>query len=143
MIALDANLLVYAHRSRTPEHARARKAIERAAGGPSGWGMAAASVSEFWAVATHPASEGKPSTAKQAAAYISALVAAGAQIWLPGSGFGVRLLQTASDLNVVGSRVFDLQIALTVFEGRATELWTHDAKFVKIPGLRLHHPLID
>lgn len=143
MIALDTNLLVYAHRARTPEHARARKAIERAAGDPSGWGMAAVSVAEFWAVATHPASEGKPSTPKQAAAYIAELIAAGAQVWLPGSGFGERLLQVAADLNVVGPRIFDLQIALSVFEGGATELWTHDAKFVKIPGLRLHDPLRD
>ena len=141
MIAIDTNLLVYAHRSRTPEHARARKAIERAAGASAGWGVAAASVTAFWAVATHPASEGKPSTPKQAAAFMAALVDAGAQIWLPGSGFGERLLQTASDLGVVGSRVFDLQIALTVFEGGATELWTHDARFVKLPGLRLHDPL--
>lgn len=141
MIAIDTNLLIYAHRSRTPEHARARKAIERAASDAAGWGLAAASVAEFWAVATHPASEGKPSTPKQAAAFMAALVDAGAQIWLPGSGFGTRLLQLASDLNVVGSRVFDLQIALSVFEGGATELWTHDAKFVKVPGLRLHDPL--
>lgn len=143
MIALDTNVLIYAHRSRTPEHSRARKAIERAAGDPSGWGMAAASVSEFWAIATHPASQGKPSTPKQAGAYIAALSAAGAQIWLPGAGFGERLLQAAADLNVVGPRIFDLQIALSVFEGGATELWTHDARFVKIPGLRLHDPLID
>lgn len=143
MIGLDTNLLVYAHRSRTPEHARARKAIERAAGDPSGWGMAAVSVAEFWAVATHPASEGKPSTPKQAAAYIAELISAGAQVWLPGSGFAERLLQVATDLNVVGPRIFDLQIALSVFEGGATELWTHDAKFVKIPGLRLHDPLSD
>lgn len=141
MIAIDTNLLVYAHRSRTPEHARARKAIERAAGDSAGWGFAAASVAEFWAVATHPASEGKPSTPKQAGAYVAALVAAGAQIWLPGAGFGERLLQAAADLQVVGPRVFDVQIALSVFEGGATELWTHDARFVKLPGLRLHDPL--
>jgi len=143
MIAIDTNLLVYAHRSRTPEHAGARKAIDRAAGDPSGWGIAAASVSEFWAIATHPASVGKPSTPKQAAAYIAALIAGGAQIWVPGSGFGERLLQAASDLNVIGPRIFDLQIALSVFEGGATELWTHDARFVKLAGLRLHDPLID
>ena len=54
MIAIDTNLLVYAHRSRTAEHVRARKAIERAAGDAAGWGVAAASVaeSELW---THDA----------------------------------------------------------------------------------------
>lgn len=141
MIAIDTNLLVYAHRSRTPEHGRARKAIERAAADTAGWGMAAPSLAEFWAIATHPASAGRPSTPAQASAFIAALVKAGAQIWLPGRGFGDRLLQVATDLKVVGARVFDLQIALTAFEGGATDLWTHDAKFVKIPGLRLRDPL--
>ncbi len=92
-------------------------------------------------VATHPASAGRPSTPKQAAAFIAALVKSGAQIWLPGPGFGDRLLQVAADLDVTGPRVFDLQIALTAFEGGATELWTHDTRFVKVPGLRLHDPL--
>ncbi len=141
MIAIDTNLLVYAHRSRTSEHARARKAIDRAAAGDEGWGIAAATVTEFWAIATHPASAGRPSTANQAAAFVRALVQAGAQIWLPGPGFGDRLLQLATDLDVIGARVFDLQIALAAFEGGATELWTHDVRFVKIPGLRLHDPL--
>ena len=141
MIAIDTNLLVYAHRARTSEHARARKAIERAAAGDAGWGIAAPSLTEFWAIATHPASEGRPSTPSQAAAFVGALVKAGAQIWLPGPGFGDRLLQVATDLHVVGARVFDLQIALTAFEGGATDLWTHDARFVTIPGLRLDDPL--
>ena len=104
-------------------------------------GFAAASLTEFWAIVTHPASEGRPSTPGQAAAFVSALVRSGAQIWLPGPGFGDRLLQLATDLIVVGARVFDLQIALAAFEGGATDLWTHDARFVKIPGLRLHDPL--
>jgi hypothetical protein len=42
---------------------------------------------------------------------------------------------------VGGSRVFDLQIALCAFEGGARELWSHDARFVTIPGLRLVQPL--
>jgi hypothetical protein len=141
MIAIDTNLLVYAHRSRTTLHAQARKAIDRAAAGAEGWGIAAVSLPEFWAIATHPAAEGQPSTPSQAGAFVKELVQAGAQIWLPGPGFGDRLLQLAIDLDVAGSRVFDLQIALVAFEGGATDLWTDDAHFVKIPGLRLHDPL--
>jgi hypothetical protein len=30
-----------------------------------------------------------------------------------------------------------LQIALCAFEGGARELWSHDARFVTVPGLRL------
>lgn len=141
MIAFDTNLLVYAHRERAPQHRKARKAIERAASLGRGFGMAAAVLPEFWSVATHPSSEGRPSTPDQAAAFVRALTDAGAAIWLPGPGFGERLLQMASDLGVKGPRIFDLQIALTAFEGGATELWTHDAAFITVPGLRVHDPL--
>ncbi len=142
MIAIDTNLLVYSHRARTPEHARARAAIERAAATGQGRGVAAAVLPEFWSVVTHPASEGRPSTPAQAAAFVRALTHAGALVWLPGPGFGERLLQTACDLGVNGGpRVFDLQIALTAFEGGATEIWTHDAGFITVPGLRVHDPL--
>lgn len=140
MIAIDTNLLVYAHRSRVPEHRAARKAIEQAAASGS-WGMAASSLPEFWAVVTHPQAAGRPSSPAQASGFIRALTAAGAEIWLPGPGFGDRLLQLAADLGVAGPRVFDLQIALCAFESGATELWTHDRAFVKIPGLAVRNPL--
>lgn len=141
MIAIDTNLLVYAHRERTPQHKRARKAIELASASPRGWGLSAAVLPEFWSAATHPSSEGRPSRPSQAAAFVRALTDAGALIWLPGPGFGERLLQIASDLNVSGPRIFDLQIALAAFEGGATELWTHDGAFITVPGLRVFDPL--
>jgi len=140
MIAIDTNLLVYAHRSATSEHRLARRAIEQAAA-QGRWGFAAACVAEFWAVATHPSSAGRPSKPSEALAYLNALTSAGAEMWEPGGGFGARLAQLAADLDVSGPRVFDLQIGLTAFESGATELWTADARFVKLPGLRLHNPL--
>jgi uncharacterized protein len=140
MIAIDSNLLVYAHRSRAPQHRASRRAIEGAAA-QGRWGFAVASVAEFWAVATHPSSEGRPSTPEEAAAYVTALAEAGAEIWEPGAGFGIRLAQLATDLKVSGPRVFNLQIALTAFERGAIELWTADARFLKLPGLRVHNPL--
>ena len=141
MIAFDTNLLVYAHRARTPQHGLARRAIDRAAAGQRGWGVAVAVLPEFWSVVTHPASEGRPSTAEEAVAFVRALTDAGAMVWLPGPGFGERLLQTARDLSVSGPRVFDLQIALTAFEGGATEIWSHDSAFISVPGLPVRDPL--
>jgi uncharacterized protein len=140
MIAVDTNILVYAHRSRTPQHRVARRAIERAAA-QGAWGFALGSLTEFWAVATHPSSEGRPSTPSEAAAYLEALAVGGAHVWEPARGFGARLAQLAMDLDVAGPRMFDLQIALTAFENGATELWTADGRFVKLPGLRLVNPL--
>ena len=136
MIALDTNLLVYAHRSATAEHKAARAAIERAAASDA-WGFAAPVIAEFWAVVTHPASRGRPSTPDEALRFLVALETAGAHTWTPGTGFAIRLAQLAADLNISGNRVFDLQIALCAFEGGARELWSHDSRFVTIPGLRL------
>lgn len=140
MIALDTNLLVYAHRAATPQHRAARGAIERAAASGA-WGFAVPVVAEFWAVVTRPASRGRPSTPDEAFRFLDALEAAGAHVWTPGPGFGLRLAQVASDLSVGGHRVFDLQIALCAFEGGAREMWSHDAGFVSVPGLRLVLPL--
>lgn len=140
MIAIDTNLLIYAHRSRSPEHRRARQAIERAARSPKGWGVAVPSVAEFLAVVTHP-SDARPSTVREAERFIDGLVAAGCELWGPGTGLVAALFARAADLDVSGPRVFDLQIALAALDNGATELWTHDAQFVKVPGLRVVDPL--
>lgn len=140
MIALDTNLLVYAHRSGVAEHALARRAIERAAR-IGGWGLALPCISEFFSVVTHPACPPRPSTPKQAMDYIECLVEGGALIWSPGPGFGNRLLRLAADLKVQGARIFDLQIALMAFEGGANEVWSHDRNFQSVSGLPVRDPL--
>ncbi len=141
LIAIDTNLLVYAHRAAVPEHGAARHALERAASDIEGWGITLASVVEFWSVVTHPAALGRPSTPAEATAFVDALTKAGAHLWQPGPGFATRLLQTAGQRNVRGARVFDLHIALTAVEAGAREIWTHDRGFVSVPGLRVRDPL--
>lgn len=141
MIAVDTNLLVYAHRSSLPEHRSARAALERAGDDGRGWGITLATIAEFWSVVTHRAAA-RPSTSEEATAFLAALKKdGGMQVWTPGPGFDDRLLQLAVDLTVAGGRVFDLQIALTAFEHGASEIWTHDRGFATIPGLRVIDPL--
>jgi uncharacterized protein len=141
MIALDTNLLVYAHRRATPEHKAARRVIERARQSGLGWGLVEPSLVEFFAVVTHPAAAGRPSTAAEAGAFVDALVKAGARLWAPREASTSRLFQLAADLGVAGPRVFDLQIALAALDNGATEIWTHDAHFARVPGLRIVLPL--
>ena len=142
MIAIDTNLLIYAHRASLPEHRPAQRAIERASRDPRGWGIALPSLAEFWSVVTHPDSRGGPSTAKQATAFLRALISeAGAMLWMPGEGFWERLAELAGALGIQGPRIFDLQIGLTAFDNGAIEIWTHDRGFMAFPGLRVHDPL--
>lgn len=141
MIALDTNLLVYAHRSGLPEHRRAQRAIEKACGSRKGWAIPVFCAAEFWAVVTHPSSSGRPSQAGEARAFLAELCAAGAKVLHPRDGFMERLAQLACDLNIQGPRIFDLQIALVSFEGGASEIWTHDRRFASLPGLPARDPL--
>ncbi len=142
MIAIDTNLLIYAHRASLPEHRPAQRAIERASRNPRGWGIALPSLAEFWSIVTHPESRGGPSTAKQASGFLRALISeAGAVLWMPHEGFWERLVALAGQLGIQGPRIFDLQIGLTAYDNGALEIWTHDGRFAAHPGLRVHDPL--
>jgi predicted nucleic acid-binding protein len=142
LIAIDTNLLFYAHRSALPEHRAARRANEQASRDPRGCGIAHPSVSEYWAIVTHPRSLCGPSTARQARGFLESLITvAGARLWMAREGFWDRLLRLAGELRVQGPRIFDLQIGLTAFDNGAVEIWTHDTRFVSFAGLRVHDPI--
>jgi uncharacterized protein len=142
MIAIDTNLLVYAHRAGLAEHAAAQAAIERAAASAGGWCIPLPCLLEFWSVATHPSCVGGPSTPSLARQFIDSLVTgAGALVLHPDGGFSARCLEAAERMSVRGPRVFDLQIGLLCRDAGAGELWTHDAGFVSLPGLRVVDPL--
>lgn len=140
MIALDTNILLYAHAGSAPEGRTARAALDRASQSPGGWGVAFPVLAEFWSVATAPASSLGSSPAI-AAAFLAQLERYGARIWRPAPDLPSRLRQAATALAVRGRRIFDLQIALIAQDGGADELWTHDAAFVLVPGLSLRDPL--
>lgn len=141
MIAIDTNLLIYAHRSTTPEHRIAKAAIERALNATGGCGIALPSIAEFFSIVTLRTTSGRPSTPASAGEFLTSLREAGVEVLAPGPSFAERLAQLAIDLGVSGVRVFDLQIGLCALDGGAAELWSHDGAFVRIPGLMTHDPL--
>ena len=73
MIAIDTNLLVYAHRRGLAEHRAAQRAIQRASDDARGWGISVQSIAEFWSVVTHPSSIGGPSSLDGARAFLVSL----------------------------------------------------------------------
>ena len=141
MIALDTNLLVYAHRAGAPEHRAAQQAIEAAVSAPTGCAIPYTCIAEFWMVVTHPSSLGSPSRPEQARAFLANLLLAGVKIIYPQAGAAEKLTKLAADLDVKGPRIFDLQIAVICQQSGVRELWTHDAKFVPVPGLSIKDPL--
>ena len=142
MIALDTNLLIYAHREKTPEHQRACAAIIEALNHPEGWGICLPSIAEFWSIVTQPAQPGGASSAAVVNHFFHYLLTEGhGHIWTPGPGFGERLMRWAAALKVRGRKIFDLQIAVIAFEHGAREIWTHDHNFVSVPAVKVRDPL--
>ncbi len=62
---------------------------------------------------------------------------------MPGRDSGRRLLALAESLGVSGPRIVDLQIAAIAREHGAREIWTHDGRFLRVPGLIVRDPLND
>ena len=142
MIALDTNLLVYAHRAGAPEHERARDAVLKALDDPRGWGVCLPCISEFWSIVTDRKMPRGPSSPTVVTHFFHYLITEGhGSIWTPGPGFGQRLMRWAASLKIHGRRIFDLQIALIALEHGAQEIWTHDRKFLSVPGVKVHDPL--
>ena len=141
MIAIDTNLLIYAHRPGLPEHRVAARLIEEACYGERRWGIPSPCLAEFWSVVTRSEAWSRASTPQEAQGFLNQLVRSGAVILEPETGVGRRILGLAADLELSGRRIFDLQIALIALEAGARELWTADRGFVRIPGLVLRHPI--
>jgi uncharacterized protein len=142
VIALDSNVLIYAHRAGCAEHRRAQAALEKAAASPGGWGFSLPSLGEFWAQVTHPKYPGAPASVDEASGFLRQLTeAAGAQVFLPGPGFPSRLASSARQLRATGFHVFDVQIAMMALENGATVFWTHDRSILRLPGLKYFDPI--
>ena len=54
MIAVDTNILVYAHREESPFHEKALDCITELAEGRASWAIPWPCVHEFFSIATHP-----------------------------------------------------------------------------------------
>ncbi len=141
MIALDTNILVYAHRSQAFEHKAICSALKNLFSGMNEWGIPLPCVAEFWSIVTHPSISNRPSTTSEASQFLDNILENGhGAIFYPQDDFYQRLTAHAHKLKVYGNRIFDLQIALTAADNGATAIWTCDQHFTCIPGLKILNP---
>lgn len=142
MIAVDTNLLVYAHRSDSTWNEAAHRCIATLARGKASWGIPWACVHEFCAIVTHPKIFDPPSTMDQAIDQVDAWLESDSVVTLaePDNYWALvrELLRTGK---IVGPRVHDARIAAVCLAHGVTELWTADRDFGRFPQLRVRNPL--
>ncbi|MEO5734375.1 MAG: TA system VapC family ribonuclease toxin [Rubrivivax sp.] len=143
MIAVDTNLLVYAHRADSPFHTTAAARIAACAEGRASWAIPWPCVHEFYAIVTHPRIYDPPSPATKALDQIDAWLESPSLVLLAeteGHWIELRALLTRS--KTVGPAVHDARIAALCLQHGVTELWSADRDFNRFPKLRVRNPLV-
>lgn len=144
MIALDTNLLVYAHREDSPHHETARIALNHAVAAAGGVAIPWPCLHEFLAVVTHPRIYDPPTPVVTALSAVQALVDV-PSIHVIGEGpghLGVLTDLLASGA-IVGPRVHDARVAAICLAHGVDALWSVDRDFSWFPSLTVVNPLID
>jgi toxin-antitoxin system PIN domain toxin len=129
VIAIDTNVLVYAHREEYPLHDKAKARIVSLATGAAPWGVPVFCLAEFVRVVTHRRVLNPPSSLQQALAFIDRLGGSESyRVLLPDGDFWTDLRAVLSTAQARGNLAFDAQIAaLCLREG--AHLLTSDRDF--------------
>lgn len=142
MIAIDTNILVYAHRSDSPFHASALGAVRNVVEGDRAWAIPWPCVHEFLAKVTHPRIFKEPTPMERALTQIEEWRRSPSSRLIGETddyeSILSRVLLTA---RVVGAKIHDARIAAICEAHGVTELWTADRDFTRFAQLATRNPL--
>lgn len=136
MIAVDTNILIYAHRQEFPQHEASLQALSSLAEGGALWAIPSVCISEFLRVTTHPSILKPPSKIDQASRSVEALLASPSlRLLMPGDRHAALLLQLVREHQITGNLVFDAQIVALCLEHGVRDLLTEDRDFGRFPEI--------
>ena len=143
MIAVDTNILVYAHREDAPWHTRAEARLRELAEGRCAWAIPWPCIHEFLAIVTHPRIFAPPTPLGRASAQVAAWVASPSLVLLAeGNGYWSDLQRMLERGRVTGPVVHDARIAALCRHHGIRELWSVDRDFSRFPDLKGVNPLV-
>jgi toxin-antitoxin system PIN domain toxin len=138
MIAVDTNILVYAHRSDSARHDRARLWIRHLAEGAVPWALPASCIGEFVRITTHRRVFDPPSTIPQALEAVDALLESQSVRLLAPTPLHWPLLRAAIIAgDACGNLVFDAEIASVCQEHGVERILTEDRDLGRFPFLQI------
>jgi len=143
MIAVDTNILVYAHRHDSQWHGQAAKALRALAEGRSPWAIPWPCVHEFYSVTTHPRIFAVPTPITAAINQLRAWLESPTLVLISESaGYWGVVSAMAESAKIDGPRIHDARIAALCLHHGVRELWTADRDFSRFPGVKIRNPLI-
>jgi toxin-antitoxin system PIN domain toxin len=143
MIAVDTNILVYAHREDSPFHSAAFQCVAELAEGAATWAIPWPCLHEFFAVVTHPRIYAPPTPPARALDQMDAWQQSPTLALLAESPTYWPALRTLLAVGrVVGPQVHDARIAALCRDHGVRELWSADRDFSRFAGLTVMNPLV-
>jgi toxin-antitoxin system PIN domain toxin len=143
VIAVDTNILIYAHRRDSSFYGVASKRLIELGQGASPWGIPWPCVHEFLGVVTNPRVFRPPTPLEGALDQI--------EVWLESPSLAL-LTETPTHWTtlrailvesiVTGPRVHDARIAALCRQHGVRELWSADRDFSRFAGVRVVNPLV-
>lgn len=142
MIAVDTNILVYAHRRDSAWHKPAEACLRKLAEGAASWLLPWPCAHEFLAIVTHPRIYNPPSTLAAALQQVDYWIASPSLVL---AGESPKHWPTLRDLatraRLAGPVFHDARVAAICLDHEVDALWSADRDFSRFTALKVHNPL--
>jgi uncharacterized protein len=143
VIAVDTNILVYAHRIDMPWHGAAKSLLSGLVSGRGLWALPWPCIHEFLGIVTHPKIFRVPTPMDLALEQVMTWSTSPSAASIGESGTHmVTLASIAKAARLTGPRIHDAKIAAICLDHGVSELWTADRDFSLFPALRTRNPLV-
>jgi toxin-antitoxin system PIN domain toxin len=143
VIAVDTNLLVYAHREDSSWHESAYEKVAGLAEGRAPWAIPWPCVHEFIAIVTHPRIYSPPTPLTAAIDQVEAWMESPSLALLAETeGYWPELRSALEQGRIAGPQVHDARVAAICRDHGVRELWTVDRDFGRFPTLTVRNPLV-
>jgi toxin-antitoxin system PIN domain toxin len=144
MIAVDTNILVYAHREESPFHKKAFACITELAEGRPSWAIPWPCIHEFFSITTHPRIYDPPTPIQCAVDQLDAWLESPTLALLSEtSDYWVILRHIVNSSRISGPMIHDARIAALCIQNGVSELLTADRDFGWFHELKTRNPLIN
>ena len=142
MIAVESNILVYAHRADSSWHATAERAVRDLAEGAAAWAIPWPCVHEFLAICTHPRIYSPPTPNAGALEQMACWLESRSLVMLSeGPGYAESLKAVLEESRVVGAAVHDARIAALCLHHGVREILSADRDLSRFRALKVRNPL--
>ena len=142
MIAVDTNILVYAHRADSAFHIAAARSVAGLAEGRAQWAIPWPCLHEFLAIVTHSRIYDPPTPLAAACDQVDAWLEAPTIVLLVESEqHWPELRQLLTLGRVTGARVHDARVVALCRQHGVRELWSADRDFSRFAGVTVVNPL--